>query len=72
MPRGKNRREIIFLLLNRRAINLTAGVILKEGKNPLGARNRYHLSFWFFFHEFYSTFWPNFGAVHVARPVVVL
>ena len=38
----------------------------------VGARNRYHLSFWRFFPQFYSTFWPNSGAIHVARPVVVL
>ena len=26
----------------------------------MGARNRYHLSFWRFFHLFYSNFGPNF------------
>ena len=28
-----------------------------------------HLSFWRFFPQFYSTFWPNLGAIHVARPI---
>ena len=38
----------------------------------MGARNRYYLSFWRFFPQFYSIFWPNLGAIHVARPVAVL
>ena len=39
----------------------------------LGARNRYHLSFWrFFFPSFIALFGPIWGAIHVARPVVVL
>ena len=38
----------------------------------VGARNRYHLSFWRFFPQFESIYWPNLGAIHVARAVVVL
>ena len=33
-----------------------------SGGGGLGAQNRYHLSFWRFFPQFYGTFWPNFEA----------
>ena len=46
-------------------------------KNPrrgvqVGARIRYHLSFWRFFPLFYSNFGPKLRPIHVARPIVVL
>ena len=47
---------------------LALALVWFAGATP---EDRYHLSFWRFFSRFYSTFRPNVGAVHVARPVVV-
>ena len=51
-------------------INSRGGNELFRPPPPVGARNRYHLSVLAFFPQFYSTFWPSLGAVHVVRPDV--
>ena len=39
---------------------------------PRGRAKQVPFALLVFFPQFHSTFWPNLGAIHVARPVVVL
>ena len=52
------------------APSLKCSVFFLGGGEGAGARNRYHLSVWFFFSSFMALFDPIWGAIHLARPVV--
>ena len=57
-------------------VRVTAGVfgrIFGMGRGAVGERAKEApFVLLAFFPQFDSTFWPNLGAIHVARPVVVL
>ena len=54
------------------ALSLGEGELCRGGGGLCGRAKQVPFAFLAFFTQFYSTFWPNLGAIHVARPVVVL